>query len=147
MKSPADVESFEKTLDFGKIVRIAIFVAHGDRKMKNIMHHARLKNIFEKLIIVNRPTRLDLKNPTLDGGMGVSVETLQYLASPSKEDRNNYLVLDGLPLLDSKSDPFQSWAEPCHNAVARLIGLCARVDGISHFLEERNDSEPEFGRR
>ena len=46
LKSPADVERFKKTFNFGKIVRIAIYVADGYRKMKNIMHHASLKNVF-----------------------------------------------------------------------------------------------------
>ncbi len=39
------------------------------------MHHAGLENIFEKLIIINGPTRLDLEYPSLTGSMGVSVET------------------------------------------------------------------------
>ncbi len=44
--------------------------ADSYRKMKNIMHHARLKNILEKLIVVNGAPRLDLKNPSLTGGHG-----------------------------------------------------------------------------
>jgi hypothetical protein len=76
LKSPADVERLKKTFNFGKIVRITICVADSYRKVENIMHHASLKNIFEKLIIINGPTRLDLKNPPLTGGMGVSIETL-----------------------------------------------------------------------
>ena len=76
LKSPADVERLKKTFNFSKIVRIAIYVADGYRKMKNIMHHAGLKNVFQKLIIINGPTGLDLKNPPLTGGVGVSIETL-----------------------------------------------------------------------
>ena len=33
-----------------------------------------LKDIFEELIVVNGPTRFDLKNPSLTDGMSVSVE-------------------------------------------------------------------------
>jgi len=76
LKSRADVERFKKALNLGKVVRFAIGVADSYRKMETITHHASLKNIFQKLIIVNGPTGLDLKNPPLTGGMGVSIETL-----------------------------------------------------------------------
>ena len=45
LKSSADVERLKETLNFGKVVRITIFIAHSNRKMKNVMHHARLKDI------------------------------------------------------------------------------------------------------
>ena len=78
--------------------------------MKNIMHHARLKNILEKLIVVNGPPRLDFKNPSLTDLMGVSIEAFQYLAFAPEKYRDNYLVFDGLPSLDAKSELFQTWA-------------------------------------
>src|ERR1017187_6946423 len=111
LKSPADIQRLKKTLDLGKIVRVAICVADRYRKMKNVMHHARLKNILEKLVVVNGPTCLDFKNPSLTGGMGVSVETFQYLAFAPKKHGDNYLVFEGLPFLDPKSQLFQSWAQ------------------------------------
>src|SRR5580704_3677858 len=91
LKSPADVERLEKTFNFGKIVRITICVANSYREMKNVLHHARLKDIFKELIVVNGPTCFDLKNPTLTCGMSVSVETFQYLACAPKEHGNDYL--------------------------------------------------------
>jgi hypothetical protein len=104
LKPPANVERFKKTLNFGEIVRIMIRVAHCYRKMKNIVHHARLKNILEKLIVVNGSACLDFKNPPFASRMGVSVETLQYLALPPKKHGHDYLVLERLPLLDPKSE-------------------------------------------
>jgi hypothetical protein len=106
LKSPADVECLKETLNFGKIVRITIVVAHSYRKMKNVMHHARLKNILEKLIVVNGATRLDLKNPPFSCGVGVSIETFQYLAFAPKKHWNNYFVFAGLPFLDPESELF-----------------------------------------
>jgi hypothetical protein len=76
LKSPADVERLKKTFDFSKIVGITIGVPNSDRKMKNVVHHARLEDIFEKLIVVDGSTCLDLKDPPLTGSMSVSVETL-----------------------------------------------------------------------
>jgi hypothetical protein len=67
------------------------------------MHHAGLKDVFEKLIVVDSPTGLDFKNPSLLDRMGVSVEAFQYLTFAPKKDRNNYLVFTGLPFLDPKS--------------------------------------------
>ena len=104
LKPPANVERLKKTLNFGEIVRITIRVAHCYRKMKNIVHHARLKNILEKLIVVNGSACLDFKNPPFASRMGVSVETLQYLALPPKKHGHDYLVLGRLPLLDPKSE-------------------------------------------
>jgi hypothetical protein len=75
LKPPADIERFKKTLNLGKVVRFAIGVADSYRKMKNIVHHARLKNVFQKLIVINSPTGLDLKDPPRTEGMRVSVET------------------------------------------------------------------------
>src|SRR5437016_5839905 len=111
------------------------------------MHHARLKNVLEKLIVVHSPTRLDFKHPTLNGGVSISVETLQYLTFAPKQDGDNDLVLDGLPFLDPKSQLLQAWAEPSHNGVTMLIHRCARIDSVSHFFEERDDKESEFRRR
>ncbi len=147
LKPSADIERLKETLDFGKIIGPAICVAHGYRKMKNIMHHGRLKYVLEELIVVNRPTSFDLKNPTLAGGMGVGVEALQYLAFPPKKHGNDYLVLDALPFLDSESEPLQPWAKPFHDAVARLVCLCGRIDSIGHRLKEPHNTEPEFRRR
>jgi len=144
LKSPAYVERLKKTFNFGKIGRTTICVANSYRKMKNVMHHARLKDIFEKLIVVNGPTCLYLENPSLAGGMSVSVEALQYLASAPKEHGDNYLVVAGLALFDSKSKFFQAWAESYHNGVAMLVRLSSRIDGIGLFLEQCNDRKAEF---
>ena len=144
LKSPADIQRLKKTLDLGKIVRTAICVADSYRKMKNVMHHARLKNILEKLIVVNSPTCLDFKNPSLAGGMGVGVETLQYLAFAPKKHWDNYLVLRGFPFLDLKSEFFQAWAESSHSGVAMLAYRCTRIDGISHFFENCDHKKAEF---
>jgi hypothetical protein len=136
LKSPAYVKRLKKTLNFGKIVGIAIVVAHSYRKMKNVMHHACLKYILEELIVVDGPTCLDLKNPALTDGMGVSVETFQYLAFAPKKHWDNYLVFGGLPFLDPKSELFQARAESSHNGIAMLIHRCTRIDCIGHLFEE-----------
>src|SRR5689334_2755930 len=70
--------------------------------MKNVMHHARLKDIFEELIVVNGPPCFDLKNPSLTDGMSVSIEALQYLAFTPQKHWNNYLVFLRIPLLYAK---------------------------------------------
>ncbi len=75
LKSSADVERLKKALNFAKIVRVTINIADGYCEMKNVVHHAGLKNIFQELIIVDCPACLDFKNPPLTRGMGVSVET------------------------------------------------------------------------
>src|ERR1039457_7333412 len=85
--------------------------------MEDVVHHACLKNILEKLIVDNGPACLDFKNPSFAGGMGVGVETLQYLALAPKKHGDDDLVFGGLPFLDPKSDLFQAWAEPSHNGV------------------------------
>lgn len=112
--------------------------------MKNVMHHARLKNILEKLIVDNGPACLDFKNPSFAGGMGVGVETLQYLALAPKKHGDDDLVFGGLPFLDPKSDLFQAWAEPSHNGVAMLFHRRIRIDGAGHFFEECDDKKAEF---
>ena len=104
LKSPADIQRLKKTLNFGKIVRVTIYVADSYRKMKNIMHHASLKNIFQKLVIVNGATCLDFKNPSLACRMCVSVEALQYLAFATKKHGNNYLVFAGLSFFGSAQE-------------------------------------------
>src|ERR1035437_5683204 len=136
LKSPADIKRLKKTLDLGKIVRIAICVANSYRKMTNVMHHARLKNILEELIVVNGSTRFDFKNPALTGGVSVRVETLQYLAFAPKKHGDDYLVFDGLPFLDPKSELFQAWAELGHSGVAMLAHRCSRIDGVGQPFEE-----------
>ena len=139
LKPPADIQGLKKALDFGKIVRISICVADGYRKMKNVMHHARLKNVLEKLIVVNGPTCLDLKYPSLTGGMRISVETLQYPAFAPKEHGDNYLVFNGLTFLYLKSKFFQARAESSHNGVAMLVHRCMRINALSQLFEERHD--------
>jgi hypothetical protein len=59
LKSATYIERFKKAFNLGKVIRAAINVTHSYRKMKNVMHHARLKNILEKLIVVNGTARLD----------------------------------------------------------------------------------------
>jgi hypothetical protein len=115
--------------------------------MKDIVHHARLKNIFEELIVINRPACFDFKNPSLTGRMGVGVETLQYLAFSPEKNGNNYLSLRGFSLLNSKSDFFKAWTKSRHHGVTGLIRLCVRVDGISRFFEKRDDTKAELRRR
>jgi hypothetical protein len=115
--------------------------------MNNIMHHACLKDILEKLIVVNGPTRLDFKYPALTWRMGVGVEAFQYFALAAKKDGNNNLVLNGLPLLNPESKLFQSWAKPSHHRVAMLTHRCARIDSVAHFFEERDNKKTEFWRR
>ncbi len=60
--------------------------------MKYIMHHARLEDILEELIVVNGPACLDFKYPSHLASMGVSIESLQYLAFTPKKHRVNYFV-------------------------------------------------------
>ena len=135
LKSPADVERLKKALNFGKVVRIAIYVAHSYRKMKDVMHHAGLKNILEKLIIVNGSTCLNLKDPALGDGVSVGVETLQYLAFATEKHGDNDLVFARLAFLHLKSELFQTWAESCHDGVAMLARHRTRIDGICHLLK------------
>ena len=115
--------------------------------MKDVMHHACLKNVLEKLIVVNGATRLNLKNPPLAGSMGVSVEAFQYLAFAPKKYWNNYLVFAGLPFLNPESELFKPRTELCHNGVAMLDCHCARIDGTRNLFEESDDMKAEFGWR
>jgi len=147
LKSPANVEGLKKIFDFSKIVGIAIRVANSDRKVKNVVHHARLKNIFEELIVVNRSTCLNLENPTLSWGVSIGVEALEYLAFAAKKYGDNYFVFAGLPFLYPKSELFQARAESRHNGVAMLVHPLSRIDGVGHFLEECDDEKAEFRRR
>jgi hypothetical protein len=59
LKPSANVKRFKKVLNLREIVRVAIGVADSYCKVKDIVHHARLKDILEKLIVVYSPTRLD----------------------------------------------------------------------------------------
>jgi hypothetical protein len=116
--------------------------------MKNVMHHASLKNILEKLIVVNGTTCLDFKNPSLAGGMGVGVEALQYLAFAAKKHGNNYLFFAGLPFLDPKSKLFQAWSEQSHDGVAMLVHRGSRIYGNAHFFEKGHNQKAKLrGRR
>ena len=147
LKSPANVKCFKKTFDFGKIVGIAIRVANSYRKVKNVVHHARLKNVFKKLIVIHRSTRLDLENPSFRRGVSIGVEALKYLAFAAKKHRNYNFVFAGLPFLHPESELFQAWPKPRHNGVAILVHPLSRIDGVSHFLEECDDEKAEFRRR
>jgi hypothetical protein len=111
--------------------------------MKHVMHHAGLKNILEKLIVVNGPTRFDLKHPSLNRSVGVGIETLQYLAFASKKHRDHYLVFAGLSLLHTKSELLQTRAESGHNDIAVLIHSCMRIDALGKLFEELDDSKAE----
>lgn len=73
------------------------------------MHHARLKNVFEKLIVVDGPPCLDFQYPAKAGCMRVGVEALQYLVFSSEKHLDNDLVFGGFPSFDSKSEVLQSW--------------------------------------
>ena len=124
MKSTTDVKRFKETLNLGKVVRFSICISDSYRKMKDIVHHASLKYVFQKLIIINGLTCFDLKNPPRTESMRVSVETLQDFPFLPKKHRNNYLFVARLPFLDPKSDLFQAWAESCENGVAMLDLPC-----------------------
>jgi hypothetical protein len=115
--------------------------------MKHVMHHASLKNILEKLIVIDGPACLDFKHPSLAGGMCVSVEALQYLAFAPKKHGDNYLVFAGLPFLDPKSELFQARAKSSHDGVAMLIHRCTRINTLGQLFEERDDKKAEFRRR
>lgn len=54
--------------------------------MENVVHHARLENILEKLVVVHGATGLDFKHPSLTCSMSISVETLQYFAFAAKKN-------------------------------------------------------------
>jgi hypothetical protein len=86
----------------------------------------------------------DFKYPSLDDGMGVSVEALQYLAFAPKKHGDNYLVFDGFPFLDSKSELFQPWAQSSHDGVTMLVHRCARIDGPGNLFEDCDDKNAEF---
>ena len=111
------------------------------------MHHARLENILEELIVVNGPTRLDLKNLANAGGMSIGIEALQYLALASKKHWDNYLVLGGLTFLNPESERLQSWPEPSHNRVAVLLHSCGRINGVRILFEKGHDRKTKFWRR
>ena len=72
----------------------------------NVMHHACLKNIFEKLIVGNGAASLDFKYPTHAGRMSIGIEAFQYFPLSSKEYGNNYLVFVRLSLLYLKPKTF-----------------------------------------
>jgi hypothetical protein len=85
------------------------------------MHHARLENILEKLIVVDGPACLDFKYPVLSDRVSVSVEALLDLAFASEKHGDNDFVIAGLPFLDKKAHSFQSWPESGHNRIAGLV--------------------------
>ena len=74
--------------NLGKIVRTPIDVAHGYREMKDVVHHASLEDVLEKLIVVDCPACLDLKNPASFPRVGVCIEALQYLLSYTHEKKS-----------------------------------------------------------
>jgi hypothetical protein len=133
LEASTDIEGLKKVLDCGKVIRSAICVAHGDRKIKNPMHHACLKNILEELIVGNGPPCFDLKYPFLPCGVGVGIEALLFLAFASKEHRDFNFVIGRLPFLDMKADRFQSRPKSLHNRIAGLVGRSIRIDGIGDF--------------
>jgi hypothetical protein len=71
-----------------------------------------LKDILEKLIVVNGTARFNFKYPPRSHGMSVSIETLQYFALSPKEHGDDNFALGGLSTLNPKSYPLQAWAEP-----------------------------------
>jgi hypothetical protein len=93
--------------------------------MKYVVHHARLKDILEELIVVNGATRFDLQNPPFTGSMGVCVEALQYFAFAPKKYRDYNFFFAGLPFFNPKSQFLEAWPESCHNGVAVLHRHCA----------------------
>jgi hypothetical protein len=112
--------------------------------MKNVVHHARLKNILEKLIVVDGSASFDFEHPPLDGGVGVGVETLQNFAFAPKQHGDDYFVVGGLSFLDTKSDRFQAWAQPGHDDIAMLASRRTRIDAVGQGFEESDDTETEF---
>ena len=111
------------------------------------MHHARLKNILEELIVVDGPARLDFKYPTQAFGVSIGIETLLYFAFSTKKYGDIDLAFATLPLFNLKSNRFQSWPEPGHNLVAVLVQSCGRVYRIGERFEERHYRETKFRRR
>ncbi len=67
------------------------------------MHHARLKNVFEKLIVIDSSTSLHFKDPTDTRRVCISVEALQYLAFSAEKHWYNNLIVRGLTLLNPEA--------------------------------------------
>jgi len=121
LKSPAHIEGFKERFDLRKIVRSAIGVAHGNRKVENIVHHASLKDVLEELIVIDGPSRFNLEHPARFGVVRISVEALQHFPLSSKEHRDNYLLLTRLAPLDTESEFFETRPQERHNGVAVLV--------------------------
>ena len=109
--------------------------------------HARLKNVLEKLVVGNCPTRLDFKHPVVGFGISIGIETLVDLAVATIKHRDVDLAFAALPFLDPKSDLFQFWPKPRHNYVAVLDQRFSRVNGIGEIFEYLHDGNAERGQR
>jgi hypothetical protein len=106
LESSANVERFQKALHLREVIRPAIRVSHRYREVEDVVHHASLKNILQKLIVIDGSTGLDLKDPSAAGCMGVRVEAFQYLALAPEKYGYDYLAFGGFPFLNSKSELF-----------------------------------------
>jgi len=111
------------------------------------VHHARLKDIFEELVVIDRPTGLDLKDPSAAGRVGVGVEAFQYLAFASEEHMYDHLAFGGFPFLDSKSEVLQVPGRRCATTVSLCWSFVVLESIIGLGLEERDYSKAEVRRR
>ena len=106
LKAPTNIKCFKEVLDGGKIIRTAVCVTYRDRKIENPMHHARLENIFQELVVRHCPPSLNFKHPSLVGGVGISIEALLFLTSVSKKHRDFNLFIRRLSFFDTKTNFF-----------------------------------------
>jgi hypothetical protein len=99
------------------------------------VHHASLKEIFQKLIVDHSPTCLDLQHKPVSSMVGVGVEgLLRRTASPEK-DRNANLFVSMLAGFNLEANFHQMFAEGFENLVA-IVFIRARGDCFRLVLEK-----------
>jgi len=70
--------------DFFEIILLSISLTHGNAQIVDPMHHARLKQIFQKLVVVHRSPSFDFNDETLLFTIGIRIERFLRHSLPAE---------------------------------------------------------------
>lgn len=103
-KTAGNIHGFKECVDTLKIIFPSVVAPHRYNEIFNLVHHARLENIFEKLIIIDRSACFDFNDYSTVIAHGICIEIFILAVSASKEnwDLNLFFLL--FPRLHLKSE-------------------------------------------
>jgi len=139
----ACVQGFKETFDSGEVWQRAVMIADRNGQIIDVLHHAGLKQVLEKLIIDHSTACFYFYNKTSRGMVGVGVERLFDYSISAEQDRNKNFLSVFPAQLDLKSELQQWLPENGKNGVA-VQECLARLDLSGDFRERLNNLTSQY---